>query len=213
MNDNAGRETLEDVLNAFVAAVETPSSDALAEWVQRYPQYERELADFVVAWSRVRRLPSAARSAAPDTFVARGMEMLQGAIREKAAEDMRPFREGQRIRGLADEARALNLTVQQLARRTGLSLALLRKLDRRLIRYASIPRQAIEVLAQAIGQEMSAVAEYLSQAPQLAASASHRAEQAPALAEQEDFFEAVQNDMQLSPEQQQRWMALRPINE
>ena len=43
MNDQTERERLEDVLDAYVASEAGPNSASLAEWVRRYPRYEREL--------------------------------------------------------------------------------------------------------------------------------------------------------------------------
>ena len=56
---------------------------------------------------------------------------------------------------------------------------MLRKLDRRLIAYASIPQELISRLAQVIQREATTVAAYLWQDPTLGATTEHRSEQAP----------------------------------
>lgn len=199
-------EEVQDLLDAYVAAVEGPSVAALAEWIRRYPRYERELTEFTVAWSLSETLPPAAdveaipAGALAERGLARVREILEPA--QEAAID-----------SLSAAGTARGLSIQQLAQRTGLSLVLLRMLDRRLIRFSSIPREAIDAIAGAIGHEAAAVARYLQRAPTLAPGASYYAEQAPRLAgraEQEDFFEAVRDDPDLDDEQRERWLALAP---
>src|SRR3712207_8234151 len=53
------------------------------------------------------------------------------------------------------------------------------KLDRRLIRFASIPRQAIERIGAELGRSFEDVAAYLQGDPQFASQASFRANAAP----------------------------------
>ncbi len=92
-------------------------------------------------------------------------------------------------------------------------MALIRKLDRRLLRYASIPQEAIDLLAQTLRQQISVITQYLQGGPTLAQGASYRSEKAPALVEQEDFFEAVRNDRTLSDEQRHFWLSLSDSHE
>ena len=66
----------------------------------------------------------------------------------------------------------------------------------------------IEGLAKAIHSEAAIVAAYLQQGPTFAAATEHRAEQAPALTEQEDFFDAVHADGTIDPEHAARWLEL-----
>ncbi len=54
---NEKAPTLDDVLNEFVAEYERPTSEALEAWVGRYPQFRRELVDFVAAWAEQTMLP------------------------------------------------------------------------------------------------------------------------------------------------------------
>jgi len=82
-----------------------------------------------------------------------------------------------------------------------------RKLDRRLIDFSSVPNQAIEFLARAIQHKFSVVAHYLRGEPTLLQGASYRSEQAPKVTAKEDFYDAVRRDFSLSEERRNHWLA------
>ena len=207
MNKPNRIERLEDVLDAFVASDVNPN-EALDEWIRRYPEYEQELTDFAVSWSLMRSLPPTpdAEEVDEDTLVLRGMSIVQNLLheqsRESASESVVPFE------SLIAEGRAHGLEPRQLAQATKLGDSLLRKLDRRLIRFASIPQDAINNLSNTIQSVPASVATYLQQSPIFVAAMEHRSEQAPVLIEQEDFFDAVRADPTISPEHAERWIEL-----
>ena len=58
--------TLDDVLNEFVAEYERPTCEALEVWIGRYPQFQRELIDFVAAWAEQILLPEAPKFTADE---------------------------------------------------------------------------------------------------------------------------------------------------
>lgn len=209
MNDQIECQRLEDVLDAFVASAADPENVSLAEWIRRYPQYERELTEFAASWSLMRSLPPAldAERTDEETLVLRGMSVMQNLLHRQQQADAgavsaAPFE------SLLAEGQARGLGPAQLGDAAGLGLSTLRKLDRRLIRFASIPRQAIEALAASLQRTTDALATYLQQGPTFAAAVAHRAEQAPQLAKQEDFFEAVRTDPTMTAEQRTRWLVL-----
>jgi transcriptional regulator with XRE-family HTH domain len=113
------------------------------------------------------------------------------------------------IVGLRKGAEARGLTLQALASATGLTVPLLVKLDRRLIRPASIPRQAVERIAAALGRSFEAVAEYLQGPSQFASQASFRADAAPRMPDRQDFFDAVESDLTMSVEQKEEWRKIK----
>jgi hypothetical protein len=213
MNDQIERERLEDVFDAYVASEAGPNSASLAEWIHRYPEYARELTAFAASWSLMTWLPPSpdAEEVDEETLVLRGMSVIQNLLHRKEQERA-PAAIGAvaPIASLLEEGRARGLGPRQLAQAADLGDISLRKLDRRLIRFGSIPREAIEGLAGAIHRGADSVAQYLQQGPTFAAAARHRAEQAPQLAEPEDFFDAVRNDPTMSDEQRARWVALAP---
>lgn len=200
MTERPRADELQDVLDAYRDALEEPSKGALDDWIRRYPQYARELADFTVSWSLSQTLPPHPEvlKLPSETLRQRGLAALAGVLAAPA------------MTSLSDEGAARGLSIDQVAQRAGLSLILLRMLDRRLIRFSSIPRQAIEAVASTIGRDAAAVASYLQGAPTLAPGASYYAEQKPELAEQEDFFDAVRDDPDLDNATRARWLDLAP---
>ena len=207
MNEQVESLSLEDILDAYVASGDSPDY-SLDEWIERYPQYEKELTEFAVSWTLMESLPLTPESEKVDesVLVLRGMSIVQNLLHKQSqaasSSNSAPFV------SLIAEARALGMKPRQLAEAVRLGDATLGKLDRRLILYASIPQVAIEELAKVIQRGAASVAAYLQQGPKFAASAEYRSEQAPALSESEDFFTAVRNDPMISPEHADYWLAL-----
>jgi hypothetical protein len=219
MNDQIEQETLEDVLDAYVASAAGPDSASLDAWIHRYPQFATELTEFAASWSLMKGLPAApdAHETDVEKLVLRGMGIVQnllhaqGQERVTAGAALAPAAvQAVAIESLIGAGRDRGLAPSQLARAAGIGEILLRKLDRRLIAFARLPREAsealVEALAAALEQATETVERYLQQRPVLGAAA-YRAEQAPQLAEPEDFFEAVRNDPTITDEQRARWLA------
>lgn len=207
MNKPNRVERLKDVLDAFVTSDSDPNS-VLDEWILRYPEFEQELTDFTVSWSLMRSLPPApdTEDIDEDTLVLRGMSIVQNLLHSQSL-DPAPDSFGP-IESLIAEGRAHGLKPSQLAQATKMGDSLLRKLDRRLIRFASIPQDAINYLSNSIQSVPASVATYLQQRPKFAIAMEHRSEKAPELGEQEDFFDAVRTDQTIRPEHVARWLAL-----
>ena len=207
MNEQVERQSLEDILDAYVASGDSPDS-SLDEWIQLYPEYEEELTEFAVSWTLMESLPPAPESEKVEesVLVLRGMSIVQNLLYKQSqaasSSPSAPFE------SLIAEGRARGLKPRQLAEAVCLGDAVLGKLDRRLILYASIPQDAINELAKVIQRGTASVAAYLQQNPKFAASAEYRSEQAPTLSESEDFFDAVRKDPTISPEHADYWQAL-----
>ncbi len=205
MNERIEREILEDVLNDYVDSTPAPDHAILAEWVKRYPQYAQELIEFTVSWMQMETLPPASdwSEADAERLIQAGHAIMPTITAQQLEQE-----ETQPLSSLTAAAQGLNL--QQIAERSALSPALVRKLDRRLIRPTRIPSEAIQALATTIQVPPREVARYLQGTAKLPQGASYRAEQAPTLAEPEDFFDAVRNDRSMSQELKERWLALEP---
>lgn len=209
MNERTERASLGDVLDAYVAATDEPTSASLVEWIRRYPEYEQELTDFAVAWSRMERLPAAERSCEvdQDTLVLRGMSIFQNILHRKEAE--RTATE-QSLDGIVAMATQRGLSLAALAKELELNPALTRKLDLRRFVYARIPDRLKAMVASAVGCSRAAVEDYLRRPSAFAPGAQHRADRPPALPGQEDFFDAIRTEPNLSEDWRRRWLALEP---
>ena len=140
MNQNSERASLDDVLNAYAISDPGPGYASLMEWIRRYPYYERELTEFTANWSLITWLPAPAANQRvdEDALVLRGMSIVQNILQAQTPEEIAP------LKGIVQEGKQLGLSIQQLARRAQISLALVRKLDLRRIRFSTDPSQAIE---------------------------------------------------------------------
>ena len=185
----------------------------LSEFMRRYPHAAVALEDFAATESIISTAPDteggteSERRAEEEAIVRRGMEtaarLLAARRSPLAPEEPAP------IVGLKKEAEARGLTVQALASATRLTVPLLVKLDRRLIRFASIPRRAVERIAAELGRGSEAVADYLQGPPQFASQASFRADAAPMMPDQQDFFDAVETDLTMSEIQKDEWRKIK----
>ena len=207
MNRPMDQEMLEDVLDAYVASGVGPNSP-LEEWTHRYPQFEREIVEFAASWSLMTWLPPApnAEEVTEETLVLRGMSVVQNVLHSQSTESspdlVAPFE------SLIVEGQEKGFGPRRLAHAVGLGDSLLRKLDRRLIAFATIPQELIYRLARVMGREASSITAYLQQEPTLAARTQHRSEQAPKLTAQEDFFDAVRSDPTIGSDHADHWYAL-----
>lgn len=185
----------------------------LSDFMRRYPHASRALEDFAAVESLIESSPDvesepAEARRAEEAFVRRGMETVARLLAaRRVAQAAREAATS--LVGLKKEAEARGLTIQSLAAATRMTVSLLVKLDRRLIRFASIPRQAIERIATELGHSVETVAAYLQGDPQFASQASFRADAAPRMPDQQDFFDAVETDLTMSETQKDEWRKIK----
>jgi len=113
------------------------------------------------------------------------------------------------LKGLISEARKCGLSIAELADAARLSPSLVKMLDMRLARYATIPTQVVEDIATAIKRSVEKVALYLQGGPVRTAVAY--ADDNPAATrpqEQRDFLDVVRADIGLSEERRARLLDL-----
>ena len=120
-----------------------------------------------------------------------------------------PANEAQHV-GVLSRAKEQGLSIVQLANAAELSVALIAKLDLRLFRFASVPIQVIGNLSEKLKLTLDELSAYLQQGPTFAPGAQYRANEAPSLPEQQDFFEAVSADKTLSEQRREYLLGLRP---
>lgn len=230
MSDDRRVETLptpEQVIEAYLLRREEATKQAgddavesarsacavLTEFMRRYPHAADALAESAATSSIIENSPDVESQSESESLteeeviVRRGMET---AARLLAARRMSSTpAEPAPLSGLRKEAETRGLTIQALAAATRLSVPLLVKLDRRLIRFASIPRLAIERIGAELGCSFEAVAAYLQGDSQFASQASFRADATPQMSDRQDFFEAVETDLTMDEAQKTEWRKLK----
>jgi len=205
---NSNEASLEHVLDQLVEAEEMPGPAVLDRWVREYPQFESELVDFIASWTLMTSAASEYEeetdedSKVDERLMLRGMSVVQNVLHEMA----KCSNATSRLDSLLGAGKIAGLSLSDLARATHLGDALVRKLDRRLIRFSSIPNQAIDAIAKAVRCPAQAVSWYLQQAPTLPAGAHYRADRPPQLAEPEDFRLAVEKDPTMPSEDRRLWL-------
>jgi hypothetical protein len=211
MNDRTDQEALEAVLEAYVASADDPNHASLVEWIRRYPHYERELTEVAVAWSQMERLPPAprARELETDILVLRGMSIFQNVRHRQMAERG----EEQSIDGIVATASQRGLSIDKLADLLELTVALVRKVDLRRFAYVRLPNQLKDAVASVLDCTRAVVERYLQGPPRFARGVRHKADQAPSPPAQEDFFDAVRRDPDLTEDRRRRWLDLEPPKE
>ena len=215
MSNQIEQVELDDVLDAFLATG-APSATALREFIQRYPQFQHELTEFAASWQLSEALPMSpdVQRVSDEMIVERGLravdELLSGREFQVAPAGVPVGSVAQPpVRSLLDEARAQGLRPRQFAAAAGMGESLLAKLDRGLIRFASIPREAMESIAEALHRDLASIQSYLeARTPSVAPMAAFKAEQAPEVGQPEDFASAVETDATMSAEQRQHWLDL-----
>jgi hypothetical protein len=156
-----------------------------------------ELADPMKVFERYK-----AHSAERVFTVAEGID--EGTVAIVFADDLEGFN------SILSEGKSSGLSNVQLARKAKLSIALITKLDLRLIRYKTIPGKVIENVASAIKRTVEEVARYLQGRPRFAPDAGYKADEAPQIPEQQDFFEAVRTDSSLNEDEREHLLSLKP---
>jgi hypothetical protein len=190
--------------------------NVLTEFMRRYPHAADALADFAATASIIENSPDTEGQteseslAEEESIVRRGMEtaarLLAAHRTSLIPEETAP------LTGLRKEGEARGLTIQALASATHLTVPMLVKLDRRLIRFASIPRQAIERIGAELGRSFETVAAYLQGDSQFASQASFRADAAPQMPDPQDFFDAIETDLTMSEKQKDEWRKIKSAN-
>jgi len=111
--------------------------------------------------------------------------------------------------GILSRAQELGLSIVNFANLTELSVALVTKLDRRLIEFASIPREVLKKLSEVLKVSAVEPETYLQRGAAFAIGAEYKADEAPVLPEKQDFFEAVLSDKTISEERRAYLLGLR----
>ena len=205
MNNDRGRSELDEILFEFVREVERPDWAAVEKWMSRYPQHKKEISEFAAARIISEVLPENPETAAlPEkSWLAIGKRAYERAVAEGTTEYVTAP-----LTSLADAARAQGKDIEQLALETRVSETLLLKLDRRLVKAASVPVMFVSELARALHTSVDSLGAYLAQPPRLATGAQYRSERTPAVQQQESFAEAVQNDRSITGDNRERLIAM-----
>jgi|SRR5712664_289193 len=197
--------TLDDVLNELVAEYERPTCEALEAVVGRYPQFRRELIDFVATWAEQMMLPESPELTIEEEerIVDRAMSH---ALNVSFNRDEQPRQSGgNAIESLTGEAKNAGMSVADFAKGCELDLVLITKLNNRRILPETIPSRLVSHIARLVGKTADGVMEYLGSPPQLLSGQSFLSKKKPKGFERESFADAVRASS-LSEAEKARWL-------
>jgi len=197
---------LEEVLDDIVASGESPERAGTHRWVDEYPEYAAQIMEFLASWTimRAASAPHPAVRPSEATQTLRGMSIVQNLMHEHVRSldaDASP------LRALAKRAQALGMDSRALAGALDLGEVVLRKLDRRLIRFATIPRLITVRLAEVLQTTEAAVVTYFQLPPTLSTEGRFHSSKAPSIPKSESFSDAVRTDNTMTDQQRARWTA------
>lgn len=109
------------------------------------------------------------------------------------------------IRDLLQLAREKGLGTRALAKRVGIGVTFIAKMQDRLLIPASIPSLLLERTAEALGITVQSIRTYLEMPPQLASGAMFKASGVPTVGKQQRFEEALQNCLEMTTEEKKFW--------
>lgn len=171
----------------------------LASWIAEHP----ELSPCFVEWAaEIPALAIAEMAPAAPELEVRSLAIGQAVLKRMGLGEQKATG----LESLNGAARNAGLSPRQLAQRLGIGMSVFAKLNRRIIRGASVPVRLVERLAEEIQASVDEVRYYLAQQPVLATGAAYKANQPPAVTEEQDFADAVLTSPDMSAEEKQAWI-------
>ena len=208
MIENDIEPTLDDALNTFVQENDRPAAGNLQEWIERYPQFRKDLIDFAAAWAEQLVLP-AAEEIGPEAeklLVDRVMSHVHNVAYSRDVETLRETTTDDPVRSLTGDAQRVGTKPAELAKACRLDLGLLSKLNGRQIQPRTIPAELICLLAEQLNKTVAALKIFFAGPPQAAVGKAYLSRGKPTVSTQQSVAEAVQQSS-LSDEEKARWLS------
>ena len=214
MNNSIGQYFLEEVLDAYIATTTKPSRDALAEWVKRYPQYADELAEFTLAWIQSEFSTEAEEGLEISSRrIQLGVDMTRKVYEQRLVDgDKQSPQDNSLLDSLLRAASFVGLSADQFKDECNLSMAMMRRIENRLILVESIPLDLIQRIAQTIHRSVQDILSYLNQPPVIPTGLRYKSHQQPKINQRESFFDALRGDNTLDEDQRNYWLSFEGKN-
>jgi hypothetical protein len=192
--------TLDEVLQEFIAAGPAPTAEHVREWINRYPQFAREIIAFATTWIEVDNAPPGdpIEACEIDHVVNQTMSRLQNLLFEEEA-----AAKTVEIRDFVAAIKAAGHDLESFERAIDVDRSILTCLVERLIQPTTIPGRLIIRIAEILRLSKDAVRNYFAGPPK--SQATHRAKQKPTI-QQVSFAEAVRSST-LPEQDKMRWLA------
>lgn len=209
MNNPIEPYTLEEVLDAYIAASQTPSREILQEWIKRHPQYAQELTDFTVAWSQTEHYPEKKNQQKdPSARLHLGMNIAHQAYDQIAATN-HVIREQNKapLASFFREGKQLGYSPDEFAEQINVPVTVIRRIESRLLLVDTIPTKIIETIAFTLQRPGDEIWNFLTRPPVVPQTLRLKSHQAPKVAQQQNFFDVIRADPTISEEQRAYWLS------
>jgi hypothetical protein len=199
MNSNSDSTTdpgdaLREVKLAFMEVYERDRD--LGIWLKRYPQYARQLIDLAMSLdaSRVPYSPSEGEIAGASLALREALESVHSS--RSPADQL----------GLIDRIRSAGAKVSEIATTVRIGVDILFKLDRGVIRRATVPQLLLEKLADVLGTSVELLRISVPTSP-VTSLTFYYSNRPPDGSYQQTFAEALEQSVATSAEDRSRWLA------
>lgn len=185
--------TLEGVFEQMMAEVGTPTADTARTWGDKFPEFRRELAEFIAEWLLQSRMVDVGSGVDQARALANAGERFSRLLQERIDSS---------FAGIAVTAERRGVDISEVAAKLGANVELLGRLDERSVSLESIPSAFLSVLADALGVTVRAVARWMATGNPTVAFRIEQFEESGAMS-----FERVWRECGLSELALRRWMA------
>ena len=189
---------IDEVLDEILLSETEPNHEALTTWVKKHPYFRDELTSFFSTWAIQEELPK--KSAIDENRIANHMvshalEVLHQRERQASEACVR----------LGDAIKATGQSDEDVAAKCNLDFSIVAKLDRRLIRFESIPQLCISLLSAATSRSPEFIVRLLQGRP-VQLKPTFKSKKKPE-SKVEDFVDAVKSS-ELAEEVKSEWLRL-----
>ncbi len=209
MNNPIEPYTLEEVLDAYIAASQTPSREVLQEWIKRYPQFAQELTEFTVAWSQTEHFPEKKnKQKDSNARLQLGMNIAHQAY-EHALIANHPTKDQSKtpLESFFREGKRLGYSPDEFAQQLNSPVTVIKRIESRLVLFDTIPSGLIESFAITLQRPPDEISNFLMSQPSVPQSLRLKSHQAPKVAQQQNFFDVIRTDPTISEEQRAYWLS------
>ncbi len=174
----------------------------LRDWIADYPTFADDLGQWASELPLLESAYSLPGEAAEVARLGRVGRAVVAEMRAKYGMARTP------LNSLAEGAKRRGLRLPEVAKRLGVGMPIVSKLDQRLLQFATLPDALLQKLAETLEVSLNTVQDYLRQPPTLASSAAYRytGDAAPQVLAQESFEDAIRGCPGMSEAQKTLWL-------
>ena len=205
--DREQEEAVLRITARYVEEVQAGHQPNVSDYLARYPQYAGEIADFVAYYQAIEvDVPYEAN------MMPALSEKFHIAI-DSAWERIVQAESGSttKLTTLLITESKQRLTLSRLAKKIGLTVDIVTKLEQRKIKASSIPRELLNRLAEVLQHPLSAIQAYFESLRE-PASNQHQVAEAQSVYQMEEqsqsFRKAIEESVQLSGEKKRAWIEI-----